>query len=127
MVQLYMVSVHARALALTRLCRRRRRDSGYARGRGKGLKQHERGYFMVNKPRRHSLATHVPDPPRIRSRSYERLSNDPIEVEHRISEAKAEAFAAGFKDRKRLWQDHAFIQLRATADFAELIGEVQLR
>lgn len=45
----------------------------------------------------------------------------------RALEYLRKAFAAGFKDRKRLWQDHAFIELRATADFAELIGEVQLR
>jgi tetratricopeptide (TPR) repeat protein len=45
----------------------------------------------------------------------------------RALEYLRKAFAAGFKDRKRLWQDHAFIELRATADFAQLIGEVQLR
>lgn len=81
---------------------RRRRDSGYARGKGRGMKQHEKGYFMVNKPRRQSSTAYVPDPPRVRAQSYERLSTDPIEVEHRISEAKAEAFAAGFTTASRV-------------------------
>jgi hypothetical protein len=81
---------------------RQRRDSGYARSKGRGLKQHEKGYFMVNKPRRHSSTAYVPDPPRGRAQSYERLSTNPIEVEHRISEAKAEAFAAGFTTASRV-------------------------
>jgi hypothetical protein len=74
---------------------RRRRDSGYARGRVRGSRQHEKDYIMFERPRRHPSAAYVPDPPRPRGLSYERLSNDPIEVEHRISEAKVEGFAAG--------------------------------
>ncbi len=80
---------------------RPRRDSGYGRGSGKGLKPHENGFFMVNRPRRHS-ASYVPDAPRIRAPSYERLSTNPIEVEHKISEAKAEGFAAGFTTASRV-------------------------
>jgi tetratricopeptide (TPR) repeat protein len=34
------------------------------------------------------------------------------------------AFDEGFKDMKRLTEDHAFDNLRTTADFAELMGEV---
>lgn len=37
------------------------------------------------------------------------------------------AFDAGFKDGKRLWQDPAFAELRRSADFASLVGEVQLK
>lgn len=80
---------------------RRRRDSGYARGKRKGLKQHEKGYFMVNRPRRHS-ASYAPDPPRMRAQSYERTSTDPIEVAQQLSEAKAEGFAAGYTTGARV-------------------------
>ncbi len=37
------------------------------------------------------------------------------------------AFAAGFKDTKRLWHDPAFAELRLSADFASLMGEVGLK
>jgi hypothetical protein len=80
---------------------RRRRDSGYRRGKGKALKQHEKGYFMVDRPRRHS-ASYVPDPPRMRAQSYERTSTDPIEVVQQLSEAKAEGFAAGYTTGARV-------------------------
>jgi hypothetical protein len=80
---------------------RRRRDSGYARGKGKVQKQHEKRYLMADRPRRHS-ASYVPDPPRMRAQSYERTSTDPIEVAQQLSEAKAEGFAAGYTTGARV-------------------------
>lgn len=80
---------------------RRRRDSGFGRAKGKSLKQHEKGYFMVDRPRRHSTS-YVPDPPRMRAQSYERTSHDPIEFAQQISEAKAEGFAAGYTTGSRV-------------------------
>ena len=47
--------------------------------------------------------------------------------QERALEYLRKAFDAGFKDGKRLWQDPAFAELRLTAGFASLIGEVQLK
>jgi tetratricopeptide (TPR) repeat protein len=45
----------------------------------------------------------------------------------RALEYLRKAFSAGFRDAKRIWQDPAFGELRLSADFASLMGEIGLK